>query len=87
MKKGIESYTEFDPSGHLVLVIKKQRGKLTMEEIREAAMDYSQNYYALVMKCMDGDMSQYFDDDLKGDAVELYEMDDVLEVMGRLKKL
>ena len=32
-------------------------------------------------------MLQYFDDDLKGDAVELYEMDDVLEVLGRLKKL
>ena len=50
-------------------------------------MEYEQNYYGLVMKCMDGDMLQYFDDDLKGDAVELYEMDDVLEMLGRLKKL
>lgn len=87
MKKGIEVYTEFDPQGHCVLVIRKQRGKLTLEEIREAAMEYEQNYYGLVMKCMDGDMLQYFDDDLKGDAVELYEMDDVLEMLGRLKKL
>ena len=54
MKKGIEVYTEFDPQGHCVLVIRKQRGKLTLEEIR---------------------------------AVELYEMDDVLEMLGRLKKL
>ena len=87
MKRGIEVEMHVDTDGQCVLVIRKARGKLTLEEIREAAMEYEQNYYGLVMKCMDGDMLQYFDDDLKGDAVELYEMDDVLEMLGRLKKL
>ena len=85
MKKGIEVYTEFDPQGHCVLVIRKQRGKLTLEEIREAATEYEQDYYGLVLKCIDEDMDQYYDDDLLGDAAELYSISDILELKGRMK--
>lgn len=87
MKKGIEVSSEWDPQGYCVTVVRKARGKLTLDEIREAVTESDQDYYGLVLKCMDGDMLQYFEDDLQGDAVELYRMSDVLELLGRLKKL
>lgn len=87
MKKGIEVSSEWDPQGYCVTVVRKARGKLTLDEIREAVTESDQDYYGLVLKCMDGDMLQYFEDDLKGDCVELYRMSDVLELLGRLKKL
>ena len=87
MKKGIEVSCEWDTSGHEVTVVRKERGKLTLDDIREAVTESDQDYYGLVLKCIDGDMLQYFEDDLKGDCVELYRMSDVLELLGRLKKL
>lgn len=87
MKKGIEVSSEWDPQGYCVTVVRKARGKLTLDEIREAVTESDQDYYGLVLKYMDGDMLQYFEDDLQGDAVELYRMSDVLELLGRLKKL
>ena len=87
MKKGIEVSCEWDASGHEVTVVRKERGKLTLDDIREALIEWGdQDYYGLVLKCIDGDMLQYFEDDLKGDCVELYRMSDVLEVMGRVKR-
>lgn len=86
MKKGIEISCEWDASGHEVTVVRKERGKLTLDEIREAVTSWGdQDYYGLVLKCIDGDMLQYYEDDLKGDCVELYRMSDVLEVMGRVR--
>ncbi len=85
MKRGIEVENTYDRSGNYVMIIRKARGKLTLDEIREAAMEYDQDYYGLVMKCMDEDMDQYYDDDLLGDAAELYRMSDVLEMMERVK--
>ncbi len=85
MKKGIEVEQTWDCSGNYLMVIRKAKGKLTLEDIREAAMECEQDYYGLVIKAIDGDMGQYYDDDLCGDAAELYRMSDVLETMGRLK--
>lgn len=85
MKRGIEVEMRVDQQGQCVLVIRKARGKLTLEEIREAAMEYEQDYYGLVLKCIDEDMDQYYDDDLLGDAAELYSIADILELKGRMK--
>ena len=87
LKKGLSSEGTWDPDGNFCLKVRKERGKLTLEDIRQAAMDYEEDYYFLVMKCMNEDMAQYFDDDLQGDVAELYCATDVLEAYKRLKKL
>lgn len=80
----ITSEMTTDVSGNPVIVIRKKRGVLSVEEIRKEAMGFGQGYYMMVMKCVDDDMSQYYDDDLKGDAVELYEADTFLQNMNRM---
>ena len=77
MKRGIEVWTGHDPEGNWVLHIKKKRGTLSIEEIRQAAMEYEQDFYMLVIKAMDEDMDQYYmTDDLDGDHVTLYSAND-----------
>lgn len=77
MKRGIEVWPDYDPTGQWVLHIKKARGSISLDEIREAATDYEQDFYMLVIKAMDEDMDQYYEtDDLDGDYVTLYRADD-----------
>lgn len=86
MKKGIECQTTFDPSGNWMLRIFKKKGKLTLDEIIATATEYEQDYYGLVLKCMDDDMMQYWDDDVwYGDVVELYSISDMLQLVGKAK--
>lgn len=85
MKKGLNCELTNDSAGNMMLIVRKERGKLTLDDIRAAATEYEQDYYALILKCMDGDMSQYWTDDLQGDAAELYPAADFLEVSGRAK--
>lgn len=85
MKKTIDVQQGFDVTGHCVYTVRKARGKLTLDEIREAMTEYAQDYYGLVLKCMDEDMSQYYDDDLLGDGVELYSIESILEEWERVK--
>lgn len=84
MKRGITCESKYDNAGNWMLVIRKKKGKLTMDEIREAAMEYEGDYYGLVLKCIEEDGLQYYDDDLNGDAAELYRMTDMLESFGRI---
>jgi hypothetical protein len=57
--------------------IKKQRGRLTLDEIREACMEWEQDFYLLVICAMDQEVGQYYEtDDLTGDYVTLYRADD-----------
>ena len=77
MKRGIEAWTGYDPTGQWVLHIKKARGRLTLDEIQEAAMEHEEDFYMLVIKAMDVEIGQYYDtDDLDGDFVTLYRADD-----------
>ena len=79
-KKGIEVWTDYDPQRVWTLHIQKKRGRLTLEEITEACMDYEQDFYMLVICAMDRDVGQYYDtDDLEGDYVTLYRGDDFFE--------
>ena len=90
MKKGISVTMEHDAVGNLLYVVRKtkRRGsdsKLTLEEIKDAMMEYEQDYYGLVLRCMDGDTSQYYDDDLREDAAELYPIEMILEEWKRAR--
>lgn len=76
-KKGIEVWSDYDNTGQWILNIKKKRGQLTLDEIRQACMDYEQDFYMLVIVAMDREVGQYYDlDDLEGDFVTLYRADD-----------
>ena len=77
MSKNIEVWSDYDRAGVWVLKIKKKRGKLSLDEIREAAMQQWEDIYMLVIKALDEDLDQYYDtDDLDGDFVTLYRAED-----------
>lgn len=78
MKKGIEVWPDWDASGRWCLHIKKKIGTLSLDDITQAAMEYEQDFYALIIKAIDGDMMQYYDDIDIGDEVTLYSATDFL---------
>lgn len=77
MKKGIEVRPEYDRSGRWMLVIEKKRGKLTLDEIKEAAREWECDYYLLVLDCFHDpdDVPLYGYEPQQGDRVELYRTD------------
>ena len=72
MKRGIEVWQDYDQTGQWCLRIKKRKGKLSLDEIAEAATEYEQDFYAVIIKAVDDDMMQYYDDIETGDYVTLY---------------
>ena len=72
MKRGIETHTDYDPQGRWMLCIEKARGKFTLDEIIEAAKEWEEDIYALVLKCLDGEWEE-----TQGDYVELYRLSDL----------
>lgn len=77
INKNIEVWQDYDRAGEWCLHIRKKRGTLTLEDIRQAAMDYEQDFYFLLIKAIDEDMVQYYaTDDIDGDFVTLYRSDD-----------
>lgn len=80
MKRGTEVWTDYDRQNIWTLHIKKARGKLTLDEIRDACAEYEQDFYMLVICAMDREVGQYYDtDDLDGDYVTLYRALDFFE--------
>ena len=86
MKKGISCESTYDKHGNWVLKIYKDRGKLTLEDIQQAATEWESDYYFLMMKCMDSEGMNWFDDDIPGDCVELYRATDVLKAWERVRE-
>ena len=78
MKKRIEVWPDYDVNGRWCLRIKKARGKFTLDEIAEIAMEYEQEFYAVSIKANDGEYEQYFEDIQTGDFVTLYRATDFL---------
>lgn len=72
MKRGIDVCPDYDRNGDPVLHIEKQRGKLTLEEIRRALRDYDEDIYALIIDARDVDEGQCFGEEPPGDKVTLY---------------
>lgn len=62
----------------LYLKIKKAKGKFTLDEIIEAAKEWEEDYYAVIIKAMSDETAQYYDDDLEGDYVTLYRATDFI---------
>lgn len=84
MKRGITVTYLHDRRGWGFKRIAKVKGELTIEEIRQALIDdVDQGYYAVIIKAVEDDMSQYYDDDLPGDAVDCYDADTFMVNSGR----
>lgn len=76
LKKGITAHADYDSSGRWMLVIEKEKGRLTLEDIKAAARDHEWDYYLLVLDCFhDEDDSQYCLHESAGDRVTLYRTD------------
>lgn len=78
MKKGIEVWPDYDANCQWCLRIKKKKGKFTLDEITEIATEWEHDFYALIIKAIDEDACQYFDDIETGDYVTLYRATDFL---------
>ena len=77
--KKIEVWSGYDCSGRWLLKIQKKREKLTLDEIIEAAKNYEQDFYALIIRAVDAEYEQYYDVEPKGDYIELYCATDFME--------
>lgn len=83
MKRGIEMSWEYDSMGRIFLRIIKKRGKLTLEEITDLLRyEERQQYcghYAIILNCSEatvGGNGLFFEEDEKGDAVDLYQIEE-----------
>ena len=77
MKRGIETWTSYDRAGFFRLHIKKARGKLSLEEIREACREYDEGFYMLFVDALRDEAADYYDlGDIEGDSVVVYTADD-----------
>lgn len=74
MNKGIETYSGYDAQGRWKLCIRKERGKFTLDMIVEAAREWEEDIYALVLKCLEGEWEE-----TQGDYVELYRLPDLMQ--------
>ncbi|MFR2017991.1 MAG: hypothetical protein ACLS27_05065 [Eubacterium sp.] len=64
--------------GTLAFEAQKAKGKFTLDEIIEAAKEWEEDYYAVIIKAMSDETAQYYDDDLEGDYVTLYRATDFI---------
>ena len=86
-KKGIDAWASYDKQGEWVLNIAKKRGKLTVEEIEDAAREYEIGVYILFVDARErGDPTGWETDKIAvpntdgtvteySDLVRLYEAD------------
>ena len=84
MKRGTEISWAYDFRDKSILRITKQRGKLTLEEIEDILRyDERQRFfgcYAIILNCSEATMGgngMYFEEDQKGDAVDLYPVEEM----------
>ena len=84
MKRGITVETDYDNEGRWYLKVKKKKGRLSLEDIRDAAREYAWDYYLLVLDCFHDpyDIEQ-FGEVPEGDLVTLYRTDEFYEEVGK----
>lgn len=83
MKQGISIVRTYDLHDRLIVRILKRRGRLTLEEVSdllrlEGGGEWS-GWYAVLLNCTEGTIGGnglYDSDDPKGDAVDLYEINE-----------
>ena len=76
-EKGTTVESGYDVERRWCLKLKKAKGKFTLDEIIEAAKEWEEDYYAVIIKAMGDETAQYYDDDLEGDYVTLYRATDL----------
>ena len=75
-KKGIETEPGYDKAGRWCITIRKKRGRLTLDEIRQAARECEWDYYLLVIDAFHDDFDEQFGDSPPpGDRAVLYRTD------------
>lgn len=80
MKKGISAHADYDRSGRWYLEVEKAKGRLTLDEIREAARDYEADHYLLHIDALHDQYDMQYDEETIGDIAVLYRSD----VLGEL---
>ena len=76
MKKGIEVSSDHDKQGRWCLRVRKARGRLTRDEIEEAARDWEWDFYLMLIDAYHCDEDeQQFTESQSGDIVTLYRTD------------
>ena len=76
MKRGVECYPDYDSGGRWCLKISKKKGRLSLDDIREAAREWEWDFYLLVLDCFhDPDDLEQFGEVPEGDLVTLYRTD------------
>ena len=58
--------------------LKEKTPHTILNEIIEAAKEWEEDYYAVIIKAMGDETAQYYDDDLEGDYVTLYRATDFI---------
>lgn len=82
MKQGITMVNDYDHAGRPIVRIVKRRGKLTLEEVSNLLLHEGwgafQGHYAIVLNCSEsvlGGAGLFDDEDPKGDALDLYPLE------------
>ncbi len=71
MKKGIEVWPDYDSNGRWLLKIKKQKGKLTLDEIKQICREWEWDFYLLFMDCYNEEFDDQFPENKTGDYAEV----------------
>ncbi|MCD7919494.1 MAG: hypothetical protein LUG45_05375 [Clostridiales bacterium] len=78
MKKGTEVWPDYDKQGNWFLHLRKERGKFTWQEIRDALTEYEEDYYLLAADCIDHGEPQFAEEE-QGDHLIAYRMRDFMQ--------
>ncbi len=93
MKKGITVEQEYTESGAMRAIVRKSRGKLTVEEIQDALRESvvesgggCYHFVVIIKATEDTGYQGWMDDEDRGDTVELWEIfeGDTCPVCGQL---
>lgn len=79
MKRGISVHADYDRGGRWYLAVEKAKGRLTLDEILDAAREYGADHYLLHIDAVhDPDDIQYGEEPV-GDVAILYRSDVLFE--------
>ena len=65
----------------------KRSPSITIGGYYAGVTQYEEDYYGLILKCMDEDVGQYYEDDLPGDEAMLYPVQEFLKDGGHVKEV
>lgn len=79
-KTQIECFPDYDETGRWCLRLRKSKGHFTLDEIQETLTAWEWDFYAVIIRAIEGDGLQYYEDYMdSGDAVTAYRATDFLK--------